>query len=163
MGKPHQVEWDEKATAAANARSELPPLVSRYFALVRELLAKNPSPPELHRLRLATKRLRYTLELFQPCYGPGLETRMAGLRELQRLLGEVNDSAATGRLLAKAMRESAQQARVEAFLKERAAEKAREFRKHWDEVFDAAGREQWWTAYLERQARPPGRSRAAPS
>jgi len=157
MGKSHQVEWEEKAAAAANARRELPPLVTRYFALVRELLAKDPSPPELHRLRLATKRLRYTLELFQPCYGPGLETRMAGLRELQRLLGEVNDSVATGRMLAKALRESAQQARVEKFLEERAAEKAREFRKHWDEVFDAEGREQWWIEYLERQARTPGR------
>jgi CHAD domain-containing protein len=148
MGKSHQVEWDEKATAAANARRELPPLVARYFALVRELLAKSPTPPELHRLRLATKRLRYTLELFRPCYGPGLETRMAGLRELQQLLGEVNDSAAAGRLLAKAMRKSAQRVRVETFLEERAAEKAHEFCRHWDEVFDAAGREQWWTGYL---------------
>lgn len=153
MPKSHQVEWDEKATAAANARRQLPPLVARYFALVRELLARNPSPPELHQLRLATKRLRYTLELFQPCYGRGLETRMAGLRELQRLLGEVNDSSATGRQLGKAMRESAHRPRVEKFLSERAAEQAQEFRKHWVEVFDAAGRERWWTSYLERQAR----------
>jgi CHAD domain-containing protein len=152
MGKSHQVGWNEKGTAAANARRELPPLVSRYFALVRELLAKSPSPPELHRLRLATKRLRYTLELFQPCYGPGLETRMAGLRELQQLLGEVNDSAATGRLLDRAMPKSAQRTRVAAFLEARAADQARKFRKHWDEVFDAPGREHWWTAYLERQA-----------
>src|ERR1039457_79757 len=136
MGKSHQVEWDEKATAAANARRELTPLVARYFALVRELLAKSPTPPELHRLRLATKRLRYTLELFRPCYGPGLETRMAGLRELQQLLGEVNDSAVSGRLLAKVIGASAQRVRVEAFLEGRAAEKAQEFRKHWGEVFD---------------------------
>lgn len=159
MGKSDQVEWDEKASAAANARRELPPLVARYFARVRELLAKDPSPPELHQLRLATKRLRYTLELFRPCYGPGLETRMAELREVQQLLGEVNDSAATGRLLAKAMREPAQRAQVEKFLGERAARKAQEFRRHWDEVFDAAGRERWWTGYLERQARTPGKTR----
>jgi CHAD domain-containing protein len=153
MGRSHQAEWDQKASAGANARAELPALVAQYFALVRKLLAKNPSPPELHRLRLATKRLRYTLELFRPCYGPGLEARIAGLRELQQLLGEVNDSSAARRLLAEAMRESAQRARVETFLDERAAEKAQDFRKHWVEVFDAAGREQWWTGYLERQAR----------
>jgi CHAD domain-containing protein len=153
MPKSRQIEWDEKATAAANARRELPPLVSRYFGLVRELLAKDPSPPELHRLRLATKRLRYTLELFRPCYGPGLETRMAELREIQQLLGEVNDSAAAGRLLANAMREPAQLGHVETFLEERADAKAQAFRKHWVEVFDAAGRERWWTEYLERQAR----------
>jgi CHAD domain-containing protein len=153
MAKPHQVEWDERTDAAANARRELPLLVARYFALVRELLAKDPSPPELHRLRLATKRLRYTLELFRPCYGPGLETRLAELRELQQLLGEVNDSAAAARLLAKAMRKSAQRARVDAFLEERASEKAQEFWQHWEAAFDAAGREQWWTGYLERQGR----------
>jgi CHAD domain-containing protein len=157
MSKPHQVEWDEKANAAANARRELPALVARYFASVRELLAKAPPPPELHRLRLATKRLRYTLELFRPCYGPGLETRMAELRAVQQLLGEVNDSAATGRLLAKAMPESAQRAQVEKFLAERAAQKAQEFRRHWDKVFDAAGRERRWMDYLKRQARIPSR------
>jgi CHAD domain-containing protein len=162
MGKSHHIEWDEKATAGANARRELPPLMARYFALVRELLARNPTPPELHRLRLATKRLRYTLELFQSCYGPGLEIRMAGLRELQQLLGEVNDNAAAGRLLAKAMRGSRQRARVATFLENRAAEKAQEFRKHWDEVFDAAGREQWWTGYLERRARRATRQKGQP-
>ena len=155
MGNSHQVEWDEKATTAANARLELSPLVTQYFARIRKLLAKDPSPPELHRLRLATKRLRYTLELFRPCYGPGLETRMAELRELQQFLGDVNDSTATGRMLAKAMPKSPQRTRVQTFLEERAAHKAREFRKHWNEVFDAPGRERWWTLYLERQARTP--------
>ncbi|MBZ5622746.1 MAG: CHAD domain-containing protein [Acidobacteriia bacterium] len=157
MGKSHHVKWDEKATAAANARQKLPRLVTRYFADVREMLAKDPKPAELHRLRLATKRLRYTLELFRPCYGPGLETRMAELREIQQLLGDVNDSAAAARLLAKSMREKAQQARVDKFLEERAERKAKEFRKHWEEVFDAAGKERWWTAYLGREARTPGR------
>ncbi|HLK64540.1 MAG TPA: CHAD domain-containing protein [Bryobacteraceae bacterium] len=149
----HKVEWDEKASAAANARRELPPVVSRYFELVRDFLAKDPSPRELHRLRLATKRLRYTLELFRPCYGPGMETRLSELRALQQLLGEVNDSAATSRLVTKSMRASRQRARAVKFLDERAARKAHEFRRHWANVFDAEGRERWWTGYLERQAR----------
>jgi len=155
MSKSRELEWDGEATAAANARRELAPLVARYFALVRETLAKEPSPPELHRLRLATKRLRYTLELFRPCYGPGLETRLEELRKVQQLLGEVNDGAATLRLLTKAMRRSAERARGERFLKQRTREKAEEFRRHWGEVFDAAGRERWWTGYLERQPRTP--------
>jgi CHAD domain-containing protein len=155
LAKSHQVEWDQKATAAANARRQLPPAVSQYFAAVRELLAKNPSPPKLHQLRLATKRLRYTLELFRPCYGPGLEARVSELREIQQLLGEVNDSAATGRMLSKSMAASAQRTRVVMLLKRRAAKKAREFRKHWTEVFDAQGREQLWTSYLRRQTRRP--------
>ena len=149
----NRIAWNAKATAAANARRELPGLVSRYFAEVRGALAKQPSPAELHQLRLATKRLRYTLELFRPCYGPGLETRISTLRDLQQILGEINDAAATGRLLANSMPASAQRTRAVKLLENRAAEKAVQFHRHWQEVFDAAGRERWWTVYLERQAR----------
>jgi CHAD domain-containing protein len=158
MSKLHQVAWDERAGAAANARRELPPLAASYFAQVRALLADDPSPVKLHRVRLLTKRLRYTLELFRPCYGPGLETRLAALHRIQQSLGEVNDSAAAGRLLSKSMSSaSPQRARVLKFLEERAAIKAQAFRKDWAEIFDAPGQELWWTTYLARHARTPGR------
>ena len=158
MSKLHQVGWDERAAAATNARRELPQLAASYFARVRALLADDPSAPKLHRLRLLTKRLRYTLELFRPCYGPGLDTRLAALHRIQQSLGEVNDSAAAGRLVSKSMSTaSPQRARVLRFLEERAAVKAQEFRKDWAEVFDAPGQEPWWTTYLARHARTPGR------
>src|ERR1043165_7349357 len=95
----HQIDWVEKIGPAANARRQLPQLVTSYFAFVREQLAGDPSPAKLHRLRLKSKRLRYTLELFRPCYGAGLETRIGELRRLQQLLGEMNDSAATAGLI----------------------------------------------------------------
>jgi CHAD domain-containing protein len=158
MSKLHQVAWDERAGAAANARRELPQLAASYFARVRELLADNPSPAELHRFRLLTKRLRYTLELFRPCYGPALETRLAALHRIQQSLGEVNDSIAAGRLLSQSVSTaSPQRARILRYLEERAAVKAQEFRKDWAEVFDAPGQERWWTTYLARHARTPGR------
>ena len=158
MSKLHRVAWEERAGAAVNARRELPHLAASYFARVRALLADDPSAPRLHRLRLLTKRLRYTLELFRPCYGPGLDTRLAALRRIQQSLGEVNDSAAAGRLLSRSMSAaSPQRARMLHFLEERAAAKAEEFRKDWSEVFDAPGQERWWTTYLARHARTPGR------
>jgi CHAD domain-containing protein len=158
MSKLHQLKWDERAGAAANARRELPQLAASYFARVRALLAGDPSPARLHRLRLLTKRLRYTLELFRPCYGPALETRLAALRRIQQLLGEVNDSADAGQLLSRPIGPaSPQRARVLRYLEERAAVKAREFRKDWADVFDAPGQERWWTSYLARHARTPGR------
>ena len=157
MSKKPKFDWNGDADPAANARINLPPLVSAWFARVRKLLAGNPEPPELHCLRLETKKLRYTLELFRPCYGPGLETRMQDLRKLQQLLGEVNDSAATSRLLENAMRKSAERTRVEAYLSSQAAAKAVAVRKLWIEVFEVEGCEAKWTAYLERQARTPGR------
>jgi CHAD domain-containing protein len=158
MSKLHQTRWDERAGATANARRELPHLAASYFAQVRALLADDPSPARLHRVRLLTKRLRYTLELFRPCYGPGLDTRLAALRRIQQSLGEVNDSTAAGRLLSKSMSTaSPQRARVLRYLEERAIVKAQEFRKDWAEVFDAPGQERWWTTYLARHARTPGR------
>ena len=158
MTKLPPAKWDERAGAAVNARRELPGLAASYFAQARALLADDPSADKLHRVRLLTKRLRYTLELFRPCYGPGLETHLAALHRIQQSLGEVNDADDAGRLLSKSMSTaSPQRARVLRYLEERAAVKAQEFRKDWAEVFDAPGQERWWTTYLARHARTPGR------
>jgi CHAD domain-containing protein len=138
--------WDAAAGAGANARSVLPKRAAAYFAEVRKTLAENPTLAKLHRVRLATKRLRYTLELFRPCYGPGLETRLAALRAIQQLLGEVNDSVSAAKLLPRSMR-------AREYAERRGEEKAAEFRKHWAEVFDAAGQERLWVAFLKRRAR----------
>jgi CHAD domain-containing protein len=153
MGKPPAIAWDKKSSVAGNARRVLPRLVAAYSSQVRELLAEDPPPAKLHAIRLASKRLRYTLELFRPCYGPGLEARLAALRRLQQLLGEVNDSVVARKLIQKSMRMSPLRARAERFLEERAAAQSAEFRRNWTEVFDAPGHEQRWARYLARNAR----------
>jgi CHAD domain-containing protein len=154
MKKPGRIKWNPRAGAAANARRELPRLVTECFAGVRELLVEDPTPPKLHQARLACKRLRYTLELFRPCYGAALEQRLDALKQVQQVLGEVNDTAASGDLLRKALNpESEESARVQQFLEARAIEKTAEFRAQWTKEFDAPGREEWWTLYLERFAR----------
>jgi CHAD domain-containing protein len=144
--KLYRATWDERVDAAANARRELPRLATDYFTRARKLLAEDPPPAKLHALRLDTKRLRYTLELFRPCYGPGLEARLQELRRIQQLLGEVNDSVATAALLPKG-------ARGRRFLENRAEDLAQEFRKHWAEAMDAPGQVERWTAYLSRNTR----------
>jgi len=144
--KPYRATWDQQADAAANARRELPRLAADYFARARKLLADDPPPAKLHSLRLDTKRLRYTLELFRPCYGPGLEARIESLRRVQQLLGEVNDIVTAAALLPKG-------ARGRRFLENSARAKAQEFRKHWAKAMDAPGHEDRWTAYLARNTR----------
>jgi len=144
--KPYRAKWDERTGAAASARRELPKLAADYFARARKLLAGDPPPAKLHGMRLDTKRLRYTLELFRPCYGPGLEARLEGLRRVQQMLGEVNDSVAAAALLPKG-------ARGRPFLENRAEAKAREFRQHWAEAMDAPGQAERWMAYLTRNVR----------
>ena len=142
-----KIKWDENAGPAANAGNELPRLVSAYFSTVREFLAEDPTPPELHQLRLASKRLRYTLELFRPCYPEGLEDRLRALKKLQDWLGDVNDAVATGRLLHSALKT---RPKLRKFLEDQAAGQAAEFTRHWNEIFDAPGREVWWMDFLAK-------------
>jgi CHAD domain-containing protein len=150
MKTARDIPWNPRLGAARNARRQLPRLVRAYFAQVRNFLAADPLPAELHTIRLASKRLRYTLELFRPCYGPGLVVRLASLQRLQRILGEVNDCAAVERLLRLLVPASPTRSRVDHFLSRRAAAKAAAMRKEWREKFDAPGRELWWLGYLSR-------------
>jgi CHAD domain-containing protein len=148
MARNRGIEWDEKTGVLPNARRELPRLITAYFSHVREVLAEDGSPRRLHKLRLASKRLRYTLELFRPCYPAGLEERLDTLRKLQDSLGEVNDAVASAKLLRGALKRLP---KVRKFLDDRATEQAEEFARYWKETFDAPGREAWWTDFLARR------------
>lgn len=154
MAKGKKIKWRKEASAADNARLRLPKLARAYFAEVREILAAKPTPAELHALRLDSKRLRYTLELFRPCYAEGLEQRIKALKQLQDLLGECNDAvSALPRIESALGSNRTEKARMQKWLGALADRKAAEFRKHWTEDFDAPGKEKWWTGYLERYAR----------
>jgi len=148
MDKTNQIAWNPRLTAVLNASRQLPPTMRAYFVQGRELLATNPAPAELHALRLATKRVRYTLELFRPCYGRGLNSRIATLQRLQQVLGEVNDCAAAERLIESLVPVSPARRRVQTFLRRRASAKAAALRREWHGAFDAPGREKWWLHYL---------------
>jgi|SRR5882724_9261703 len=156
MAKPKKIKWDPDTGPAENARKQLPKVAKAYFAEVRKVLAEDPAPEEMHPLRLASKRFRYALELFRPCYAAGLEERIDQLRGVQDLLGDCNDAVTSVARLEKALRsEPAERQRVRKHLDAMARKKAAEFRKQWVESFDAPGKETWWTGYLARNARPP--------
>ena len=142
-------KWNPRLTAAANARRQLPRMMSEYFAEVRDALTKKVSPAHLHRIRLASKKIRYTLELFRSCYdAAAFDARLTALKDVQTYLGEVNDAVATARMLSALMPHSPGRRALSAFLKKRAAKKAEQFRTHWTERFDAPGQERWWTEFL---------------
>ena len=150
-----RMRWNERQSATANARRELPRLMSGYFAEVRKALARKHTPASLHPIRLASKKVRYTLELFRPCYGAaGFDARLKALKDVQTSLGDVNDAVAAGRLLAEIMPHSPRRKMLREFLRKLAAQKAGEFRAHWTEKFDAAGQERWWTDFLAGRLRP---------
>lgn len=160
MNKRKHIKWDESSGAAHNGRHHLPDLVADYFACMRNAIAGQATASELHGLRLLTKRLRYTLELFRPCYGPGLRMRLSALRQLQQCLGELNDCATAQRVLAASTRgNSGRKRQFDQFLAHRILERAVEFRRIWTQEFDAPGKEQWWIGYLARHARSTPRKR----
>ncbi len=145
--------WNPRWGASRNASRALPLMAHAYFAEVRQFLAADPTPAELHSIRLATKRIRYTLDLFRPCYGPGLHKCIGALQRLQQILGEVNDAVAAEGLIEELSPDSPSRRRIQQFLRRRAAAKASALRKEWQEVFDSPGREQWWLRYLANNAR----------
>lgn len=140
------VTWKPGEEARADASRVLPELVLGYFAAGRKLNDQS-NARAIHRFRLRTKRLRYTLDLFVDLYGPGLKRRSASLRPIQNALGESNDCAVllkeSGDKLSREVRE---------WLAARSDEKRKEFLSYWAEKFDAPGEDKKWERYLRRSA-----------
>lgn len=67
--------------------------LQRNIAKVRQMNPAGRDDQEaLHRLRVAGKRLRYTMELFAGCYGPEFQRELyPTIKTLQDFLGAIND------------------------------------------------------------------------
>jgi CHAD domain-containing protein len=131
----------------------LPELARRFFVRGRKVAREKASPEDLHRLRLSAKQFRYTLELFRPVYGPGLERRLENLRTVQQKLGDANDCATARELLLAGRDRKTRPAKAAvAFIESKAAALQEDFRTYWRGTFDAPGEERGWAGYLERFA-----------
>lgn len=158
MAATSPMDWDEDLSAPLNARRRLPPLVGAFFSRVREFLAARHSPTEFHTMRLEAKHLRYTLELFRPCYPvAAMDLRLEALKQLQDSLGALNDAVASRKLLGRSLN---RQPKLREFLDQRAEFHAAEFARHWEKTFDAPGQEAWWTAFLSQKATSPRKPKA---
>ena len=160
MKKKTSMEWDAMAGAGENVRRQMPGVTAEFFELGREAAASGGDPVRLHEFRLAAKRFRYTLELFRPLYGPGLDARIEAVRKIQSMLGDRQDFAVLSARLRNTLMPS--DALLEAL---RACdEKGRgledRFASFWREEFDLPGAESRWVRYLGR--RPAAPRRAAP-
>lgn len=51
-----------------------------------------PGGADLHEVRIATKRVRYTCEAFAPAFGVAIEAPIARLTDVQDTLGEIHDA-----------------------------------------------------------------------
>ena len=146
------MKWKPSESAADNSRRALPKLAEKYFLAGRKAAAGKVSPRALHQFRIATKKFRYALELFRPVYGASLERRLKSLRELQDVLGKINDHQTVLELFPD---DKELTAKLQRSIKRR----SKEFRKAWKD-FDGDKEFQQWKNYLNRkQARPSAPSR----
>jgi CHAD domain-containing protein len=127
-----RLDWSPPEAAAAL----LPEFTREFYRAGREAFAKGDYE-SLHEFRIAAKKFRYALELFQPLYGPKFAGKLAGLNDLATARTLVTDREA-GEFPGWLEKESAAvQARLE---------------KYWRDTVDTSGAEQGWTQYLKRYA-----------
>ncbi len=130
------------------ARALLPKRADQFFQRGRGAADHAASARALHRFRIAAKKFRYTLELFQPCYGPRFEDYLSQIRKAQTLLGDINDCEASRNILKR--HHTDEQLLASLMRRERA--KVRQFHRYWPEL-GGDGAEARWRAYLRRPTR----------
>jgi CHAD domain-containing protein len=144
------IEWKAGVGVAENAREFLPAMVGDFFAAGRALQTSEIRPKNLHAFRLTAKRFRYTLELFEPVYGPELPGRLDRLKKLQNLLGSINDCVESWTLVRR-MRGTGKKslrAAVIRLVEGRAETRVRKFLAYWADDFDRPGEEETWRRVL---------------
>ena len=141
-----KMSWKGDEAAAQNAYRVLPRVLQNYYKAGRHLDQASPAR-SMHRFRLKTKHLRYTLEVFVPLFGAGFERKMQTLRPIQNALGDLNDCE----VLLEEMRHRLPRD-TRAFIEKRADEKREEFLRYWREEFDIADEDKKWQQYLKRPA-----------
>ncbi len=134
------MKWNDSISVARNARERLPRLLEKFYAAGREA-ARQDDPALFHKFRLETKRVRYTLELFRPVYGPRLEDLLKALRKTQNALGEIQDCASASRLV--------HDPEFRSWVEQRQRKLIAKLRRYWKSEFDAAGEERRWLRRLK--------------
>jgi CHAD domain-containing protein len=151
--KKKKKRWDDRLSLHENLRARLPKMARKYLTRGAQALRSNSDWEELHQFRLATKRIRYTLEIFAPLYGPGFAARIEHVKKVQTLLGEANDFIMASGLL----RESDGQEAAVKRLEDDAEGHIRKLRAWWGTTMGTAAAADRWVQYFSR-VRPPRRS-----
>jgi CHAD domain-containing protein len=127
------------------ARRALSRIAKDFLKQGNEASSTNASPHGMHRFRIAAKKFRYALELFQPLYGSSVERRVASIKGASALLGDVNDCVTVAGILKEYKRGN----RLAHQLKKRQSRRTEEFRKYWKEAFSDGEQLQSWVDRLE--------------
>lgn len=95
-----KVQKPAKAPQAADAAADiLPGMLKTYLRRGSRAARGSASPKQLHRFRIATKEIRYTLDIFASLYGDAIGDFSEKLKKLQTDLGAIHDCTATSSLV----------------------------------------------------------------
>lgn len=81
---------DPDAPVLENARKVMAVRIAEFYSY-EPFVARPEHSTQLHDLRIAAKRLRYTLELFEPQFGAEGKRQIARVKDLQEELGALHD------------------------------------------------------------------------
>jgi CHAD domain-containing protein len=118
------------------ARRLFPAMLEDLFRAGRDAARMGSSHQRMHQFRLKTKRLRYTLELFETVYGESTKPMMGSLKKLQEKLGAINDCATTIEMVRRDRGAAAAVRRL-------AAQREAEFRSFWKKHFGTRELSRW--------------------
>ena len=139
---------EDSGNAAEIARGILPGMTEELFRAGGEAAKAGSTHHQMHHFRLMAKRVRYTLEAFDPVYGIATAEIMESLKGLQERLGAINDCAATLVMVARNRGASAAVSRL-------ARERELEFRTYWKRHFGPKVQGQWEAILGEPLPRRP--------
>ena len=127
------------------AASLMAELIPRYWDSGEVAAQPGASWTDLHRFRLATKQLRYTMELFQSAYSRGVPARLEVLKRVQTHLGKVNDCDA-----ARGFAAIAADVALDAWIEQKQHAEREKFVKTWTEELKRSRAGANWVRYFTR-------------
>ena len=152
-----------KKSARENASRLLPRLAQEFFETIDQAVEGEIDPEQAHGLRILTKRFRYSLEYFRPCYGDTLDAHLKTIRDLQQLLGQLNDCCSSRALCQDLLRASDRGFRRNKLFPafhQREGELLEQFRSEWRDRFQSQGFRKKLCRYLARPLVPKPAVRA---
>lgn len=145
--------------AVTMAKRLLPGMVAEHFHRGEAAVQKKMPAHKIHRFRIAAKNFRYTLDLFAPLYTGTLPLMIDRLKDVQTLLGDINDCVAARRIVKEVTGRDNKTVRRQILsgLKDRQRKKTEEFREQYSAEFSSAVALQQWQDAVSRptEKRPP--------
>jgi CHAD domain-containing protein len=120
-----------KVAVEDTARKPLPAMARDFLERGDAASQPKASPEKLHAFRIASKKFRYSLELFAPLYEREVSAWIASIKRIQTLLGDINDCETVLHMVVDQKGGGAMVGR----LKKRQRRKVEEFLSAWGEEF----------------------------